>query len=521
MTGDFVVQAWYEKSPVLEYSGNPLIEAMPPILTEEEAAERLAFIPPMPEEERDLPKEIRLHCVNRLAHLIQPLPIHLELEAAVSSVLRGGYVGRNPMDSGTWRHLHAQSSGNSSRAMFNSTASTFSLVGLSGMGKTTALKSVLRLYPQVIRHTRYSGRDFIHTQIVWLKLECPFDGSLSGLCRAFFQAVDSALGDDGYAQYYASNRQMTVTNLISGMERVAKTYFVGALFIDELQHLKSAKTGGKDNMLNFFVNLVNSIGIPVIFIGTTSMVRLFSDILRNARRVSGLGIFDFKQPDQNDASWELMLDAMWQYQWVKQPVPLTENLKHRIYDLTQGVTDFLGKLMILGQRYAIQSGLEKLDVKVFEHVAATKMKLLLPAIAALRSGKPEQMAKFEDLLPTDVQLEEMMRDEIVVVSDRVSVLRRHQRNSPCLNHTMDSPPAGAVATPIESKAAELPIQDTESEVVKYPGRQTAQEVMQPPRQRAIPLSAKLADQPDPLALLRASQWIQEDPFEFAPMYQVV
>ncbi|WP_290601882.1 hypothetical protein [Janthinobacterium sp.] len=48
------------------------------------------------------------------------------------------------------------------------------------------------------------------------------------------------------------------------MEQIASTYFIGAIFIDELQHLNAAKTGGKDNMLNFFVNLINTIGIRVV-----------------------------------------------------------------------------------------------------------------------------------------------------------------------------------------------------------------------------------------------------------------
>lgn len=517
MTGDVVIQAWYEKSPVLEYAGNPLIEAMPPILPEEEAAESLAYIPPMPVEERDLPNEIRLHCINRLAHLVQPLSIHLELEAAVSSVLRGGYVGRNPMESSTWRHLHALAARTSSSAMFNSTASTFSLVGLSGMGKTTALKSVLRLYPQVVKHTRYGGRDFIHTQIVWLKLECPFDGSLNGLCRTFFQAVDTALGDNIHARYYMSNRN--IGDLIRGMEQVASTYFVGALFIDELQHLRSAKAGGKDNMLNFFVNLVNSIGIPVVFIGTTSMVELFSDVLRNARRVSGQGIFDFKQPAPNDAEWELLLDAMWQYQWVKKPVPPSEGLKATIYDLTQGVTDFLAKLMILGQRYAIQSGIETLNEGVFEKIAATKMKLLQPAIAALRSGDHAQMAKFEDLLPTDVQLEEMMKADVFVVSDRISMLRRKQQVVHGNSHSAVAP-ASPPQSPVEQTVTNPTDQGVNLEVVHSADRRNIHEIMKLPSQRPIPLSAKLAGHPDPLLLLKESQWILEDPFEFVPAYRV-
>ena len=516
MTGEWIIQAWYEKSPVLEYAGNPLIEAMPPILTEEQAAEGLAFIPPMPEEERNLPKEIRLHCINRLAHLVQPLSIHLELEAAISSVLRGGYVGRNPMEPRTWRHLYGSATRGSSKTMFNSTASTLSLVGLSGMGKTTALKSVLRLYPQVIRHTRYGGRDFIHTQIVWLKLECPFDGSLSGLCQAFFRAVDAALGDDSHAYYYMSTRR--IDHLIQGMQQVASTYFVGGLFIDELQHLKSAKTGGKDNMLNFFVNLVNSIGIPVVFIGTNSMVELLVDVLRNARRGSGQGLYDFKQPTESDPSWDLLLDAMWDYQWVKQPVPLSENLKRRIYDLTQGVTDFLAKLMILGQRYAIQSGREKLDEGVFEHIAATKMKLLQPAIAALRSGDIERMAKFEDLLPTDVQLEEMMKEDVVVVSDRVSVLRR-QRQALISSSTSNTISENLADACTEQEVAKLPDQATALGLVQVPKQCVVQEVLQVPGQRPIPLSAKLAEHSDPVALLRHSQWILENPFEFVPVYR--
>jgi hypothetical protein len=517
MMGETVIQAWYQQSPVLEYAGNPLIEAMPLILSEENAAIRLAAIPPMPDEERELPKEIRLHCINRLAHLIQPLPIHLELEAAVSSILRGGYVGRNPMESSTMRYLHG-ATGNSSTAMFNSTASTFSLVGLSGMGKTTALKSVLRLYPQVIRHARYNGREFIHTQIVWLKLDCPHDGLLSGLCRAFFRAVDNALGDKEYKKYYTS--KMGISELIQGMVQVAKTYFVGALFIDELQHLKAATTGGEDNMLNFFVNLINEIGIPVVFIGTNSMTSLFSKIMRNARRATGLGLYDFKQPPQDDVSWELLLNTMWQYQWVTEPVELSEGLRRQIYYYTQGVTDILAKLMILGQRYAIQSGREKLDGAVFKHVASTKMKLLEPPLTALRSNDPKRMARFEDLLPTDLQIEEMMKLDTSTASDRIGILLRQQgaafARSPA---SQPQEPPQVKATGQDKQQATGSSKTREGKNVGDQGDR-GQLVLPTPAQRPIPLSARLDEHSNVLELLRRADWILEEPFEFAPAYRV-
>ncbi|WP_290601883.1 ATP-binding protein [Janthinobacterium sp.] len=199
MSNQAPVYATYTPSPVSEYGGNPLIEALPPILSEQDAACLIGHFPDGSEQERSLPKEVRLHCIDRLRTVVQPLEIHLELESAVSSLIRSGYVSRNPMSAATWRHLHTLSTDRRAMANFQSSATTFSLVGLSGIGKTTALNSILRLYPQTILHKRYKDREFIHTQIVWLKIECPFDGSLSGLCHAFFRAVDQALGQQKYA----------------------------------------------------------------------------------------------------------------------------------------------------------------------------------------------------------------------------------------------------------------------------------------------------------------------------------
>src|SRR3546814_4400683 len=68
-------------------------------------------------------------------------------------------------------------------------------------------------------------------------------------------------------------------------------------------------------MLNFFVNLINSIGIPVVFIGTNSMISLFSDVLRNARRGCGLGVTEFQRFEKGDPIWRMLVESLWEYQW--------------------------------------------------------------------------------------------------------------------------------------------------------------------------------------------------------------
>ena len=480
--------AKYHESPVLEFQGNPLIEALPPILSESDAASLISYFPPVVDDERQHDKSIRLHCIDRLRSVVQPLPIHLELESAFSSLLRSGYVGRNPMSTDTVRHLHSLSAPGGSNG-FRSTATTFSLVGLSGIGKSTALESILRLYPQTIVHQRYEGRSFVQTQISWLKLDCPFDGSLSGLCRAFFRAVDQAIGQDRYANSYRARNGLP--DLIQRMEQVASTYFVGALLIDEIQHLRSARTGGKDNMLNFFVNLINSIGIPVVFIGTNSMISLFSDVLRNARRGCGLGVTEFQRFEKDDPVWRMLVESLWEYQWCREISPLTDELFDVLYDLTQGVTDFLVKLLILGQRFAIQSGEERLTSSTFRRVSDTKMQILKPALSALRSRDPHQLSRFEDLLPIDDQLQGMMILNANEVIDRLALLRSI---TPVLR--MDAPSENVSGTP---KTKPVGVDSS----------------------RSSTKSAVIAQDEDPLQKLREEGWLNTDVFEFSPLHRKV
>jgi len=478
--------AKYHESPVLEFQGNPLIEALPPILSESDAASLISHFPPLACEERQHDKSVRLHCIDRLRSVVQPLPIHLELESAFSSLLRSGYVGRNPMSTATVRHLHSLSAPGGSDG-FRSTATTFSLVGLSGIGKSTALESILRLYPQTIVHQRYEGRSFVQTQITWLKLDCPFDGSLSGLCRAFFRAVDQAIGQDRYANSYRARNGLP--DLIQRMEQVASTYFVGALLIDEIQHLRSARTGGKDNMLNFFVNLINSIGIPVVFIGTNSMISLFSDVLRNARRGCGLGVTEFQRFEKEDPVWRMLVESLWEYQWCREISPLSDELFDVLYDLTQGVTDFLVKLLILGQRFAIQSGEDRLTPSTFRRVSDKKMQILKPALSALRSRDPRQLSRFEDLLPIDDQLQSMMTLNANEVMDRLALLR-----SITPVPRMEAPSEKVSSTP---KASPVQV-----DAKRSPTKATV-----------------IAQDEDPLRRLGEEGWLNTDVFEFSPLHR--
>ncbi len=73
-----IVEANYLKTGVPDYDGNPLIEALPPILDVERAAARLAYFPHFDESMRKAPAHIRYHHIQTSTRFFSPLNIHLE-----------------------------------------------------------------------------------------------------------------------------------------------------------------------------------------------------------------------------------------------------------------------------------------------------------------------------------------------------------------------------------------------------------------------------------------------------------
>ena len=407
--------ATYREQPVPPYRGNPLIEALPPIWTMPEVTRRLGHYPEYDEPQRDLPSEVRLHLILNTVQFFEPLPIHLDLEQRFSRLLRMGYQARNPVQQGFWHDLHqrvqslagpnpalsAMPSGESTPRRWRSTALGFTILGLSGVGKSTAVESILSLYPQVIYHRQYREHAFSWVQLVWLKLDCPFDGSIKGLCLNFFQAVDNLLGTM-YYETYAHRGRVTTDMLIPDVARVGSIHSLGVLVIDEIQNLSEARCGGASKMLNFLVELVNTIGVPVVLIGTYKALPLLRGEFRQARRGSGQGDLVWDRLAEDDI-WQLFVESLWRYQYVRRVTKLTPALSHVLYDVSQGILDFAVKAYLLAQVRAITSGREAISESVIRSVAADSFRLANPVLDKLRKGDWQALAGLEsrDVCPVD------------------------------------------------------------------------------------------------------------------------
>src|SRR5258708_29349128 len=192
--------ATYREADLVEYCGNPLIEALPPMYSEIQARDLLKYYPIVDPAIRAKPSHIRTHAVVNAADFFAPLPIHLALQQQLDRIIRSGYLNRNPMAPGYWPGTNRaiaemRERYKNSKVRPNAPHATaprgFTFIGVSGIGKSTAIKRILALYDQIIHHSCYNDKLFTHVQITWLHLQCPRKGSLSVLVKTFFQALDA------------------------------------------------------------------------------------------------------------------------------------------------------------------------------------------------------------------------------------------------------------------------------------------------------------------------------------------
>jgi hypothetical protein len=330
-----------------------------------------------------LADEVRLHLLENAREFFIPQSIHYEIHLSISNMLRRGYIDRNPVKLGMWidqrSKINQLESRLQRRPFLRSKARGLCIVGIGGVGKSTAVENILSLYPQVITHTSYKGQDLILKQLVWVKLQCPSDGSLKSLCINYIEEVDDILGTN-YIQRYGV-RSRNADQLLLIMARIASIHFLGLIVFDEIQDLSEAKSGGATRMLNFFVQLENTLGIPFVLIGTPKAKALLSGEFRQARRISEQGDIYWRPmretmekenvnaPDVVDPDWSEFVRAMWRYWYLRKPYTLPDDLLNdevirEIYKVSKGITALIVTVFFLAQRRAITSHVETLTKSV-------------------------------------------------------------------------------------------------------------------------------------------------------------
>jgi ABC-type dipeptide/oligopeptide/nickel transport system ATPase component len=448
------VKAEYRDQEVAQFRDNPLNEALPPTLTPREATEYLLQLPQYSDKDREMSQVARLQMTETAREFFVPNGKHLTVYYAITNMIYRGYVRRNPVLWEYWKRVHHNIKSFlkaiKEKPFPNSRARGLAIVGSGGTGKSTTVEKILQSLPQVITHVTYKGRDFIMKQLVWLKLDCPRNGSLREFCINFFRAADEILGTQ-YEKSYARNSHQTLEGLIAGMARVAANQCLGIIVIDEIQDLSEARSGGDITMVNFFVHLENAIGIPFALIGTQDAIPILSSQFRQTRRVSEQGYIvwdrmseiepeieefeeykddaeeeeeikpnisaetsaDYSKDSENkkkvsrpDPVWKNFVETLWMYQYVTQPRTLNDNVvedkcAHTLYKVAKGIPAVVQTVFVLTQQLAILNEEEKITPRLIHESVRINLQVINEMLGEARMKKLRAIKPVGDLADMD------------------------------------------------------------------------------------------------------------------------
>ncbi len=439
LKGKIIYNPKYKKQIIDEYKNNPCIEALPNIFDDEFVIKELACYPQLNSNEETNNENVRYHLVKGIKRYYQPLSCHLKIEHKLSCIIRRSYIARNPAAKEYLQRIRLileiideKNPNNIKSKKFDvceklydkfsiipettrSSAECFSIIGVSGMGKSTAVEKLLLMYPQVIIHRKYKGKPLTRTQITWLKIDCPFDGSIKTLCKMFFKALDDILLTTNYYRTYAGYRNSAATMMIH-MAHLASLHSIGVLVIDEMQHLINPKNTASE-LLNFLVTLTNTIGISIIQIGTPKLKDVLTKGLRELRRAEESGCI-FWDRMKEDEEWDFFIENLWEEQILKKYIPINDELKSTMYYETQGITAITINLFTLIQAQAIFNNTEKITVELIHDVAKNDLKLTNRVIRAIRNNDINDMANYEDI---SIEIENILQDKIEQAQQRERV----------------------------------------------------------------------------------------------------
>jgi hypothetical protein len=389
----------YLTSNVDEYSGNPLIEALPPAFDDRILINILSNITSPPDDISLMSDTEKMELIGRIQSIIVPTSNYTAMYKSIRQMLLNGYAQRNPLTPKVteWSYdLMTTKSGFEN--ISPSTGNSMTFCGMSGMGKSTLSDRVLKsCFPQVILHPEHPT--IVNPQIVWLKFDMPSDASRSGLCMTFFSAIDELLApidsikvDSPFAEQYRSSK---IERMQEGIRTICITYNIGIIVIDEFQNLNVAKSGGEIIILQFFDYISNKVKVPIVKIGTPASIKLFSKELRTARRSANSGFCELGPLNDTSQDWEFISKILWQYQLVSHPQAYSEEIGKALYKFSGGIIACLGQLIKLANIEAIKAGNESITVKLLREVYHKHFGLMKDALEALRTGDKKQ---YEDLM---------------------------------------------------------------------------------------------------------------------------
>lgn len=346
-----------------------IIEKIEPILVGEELKERMLVVPDYEESIRKESVSTRLLELNKINSFYLPSDMSVEIYTKLYLAMVRSLQKKESKLAIQQRNLN----GKNMRACANGIepsfggiiggSDSFSIIGCSGIGKTTALSKAVHLM---------GGGKIIEMENPYCKIvpvinvQCPFDCSAKSMLLAILQKVDVALGTNYYKNTVRAKANIN-TMLISTAQILLN--HVGVLCIDEIQNLIKHRAGMQ--LVSMLTELLNESGISIVFVGTPEIQPFFEGVDYLARRTLGLS---YGKCEYNEYFREFCI-KLWKFQYVSNSTEITDGIINWLYQHSSGTLAHVVFLYYTAQEISILDGREIIDIQALES-AYQRMEML-------------------------------------------------------------------------------------------------------------------------------------------------
>ena len=270
----------------------------------------------------------------------------------------------------------------------------FSIIGPSGIGKSTAIGKAVDLI---------KGNDVIELEnpyckiIPTLSVQCPYDCSAKTLLYDINRKIDAILGTNYYDMQIKA--RASTNHMIISTAQILLNHVAG-LILDEVQNLIKHKAGNQ--LIGLLTEMLNESGISVIMVGTPEVEPFFNSVDYLARRTTGLK-YDRYKYDDNFANF---CKELWQYQYTKEYVELSEVFINYLYQHSSGTLAHVVYLFATAQEIAILNGIERITLsnldEAYERMHTLHTHIQPELDLKKRSPKRKREKSSTDIISTEI-----------------------------------------------------------------------------------------------------------------------
>lgn len=282
---------------------------------------------------------------------------------------------------------------------------SYVLAGLSGAGKTTLIEAILQCENQVIHHDKYIDHNgteypFRMTQIQKLYIKIDNRKGQKSTLLSILEGIDALIDED----YSLSHKSSDVRVLIAAVRKAVVIHGVGLIIFDEAQNLaptsKNDSVGSSERTtMKFLEEIFNHVAVPTFFVGTFSILNLFSKEMTIARRSAKDGCTLLASCSVESPFWDRLCKVLFEARLLKSQKTEYEIFKLHIHQLAAGLPSIAVSLTrsTLNFLTFLEPKNQDLSIQALDKIYREQFEILHKPLEALRAANYKGYEDFEPM----------------------------------------------------------------------------------------------------------------------------